>query len=97
MTGNTLGACAAVLTIRVTLNAAGIDMGARQRELRRGIVIKVSPFPLNGVMANRAVLRKGSGNVIRIGSCIIGSLVTPDALCRRARILPAHMTLCTTY
>jgi hypothetical protein len=96
MTGNTLGTRAAVLTIRVTLNTASIDMGTRQRELRRGIVIKASPFPLNGVMANRAILRKASGNVIRIGCCIIGCLVTPDALRRRARVLPAHMTLCTT-
>ena len=67
MTGNTLGTRARVFPIRMALNTAGIDMSARQRELRRAIVVKVSPFPLSGVMANRAILRKASGNVIRIG------------------------------
>ena len=62
MTSETLGTRARVFSIRMALNTARIDMGARQREAGLRMV-KLRPFPLLSGVATRAISRKIGGRM----------------------------------
>jgi len=92
MTSETLGTRARVFSIRMALNTARIDMGARQREAGLRMV-KLRPFPLLSGVANRAISRKIGGYMT--GQCCAFKIfqVTGDTVCGSSRKPATDMAL----
>ena len=82
--------------VGMALRTCDVQMSTCQLKFRCAIVIKVSAFPLDGVVADRAILWEAGGSMIGIGGCIVIYLVTANALHRRPCVLPADVTLVTT-
>jgi hypothetical protein len=82
------------VAIRVALKAVRLNVCAGQRELRR-IVIERRLRPVNGRVADRAVLRILFRDVIRIFNARVVLLVTRPAIRRRALEHSANVTILT--
>ena len=64
----------------MALQTAHVDVSARERKARCRVVVECRPFPLNGGMADRAVLSEACSWMVGIGSGLKCWTVATDAL-----------------
>ena len=82
-----------VVVVDVTAGAGRVDMSAGQREAGKRRVIKLRLQPRIHVVARGARGRKRKLHVIRIFCRGVVLDVAANAVCRRALVLPSHVTL----